>query len=126
MKLALKSASFSLVLIAGSGALAQSATIPKELLDLDRLRCMQGCEANASTEACTALCNCTVSEFQKRLNMDKYLTLSAQISRNELSVENRTLLDDVANYCVAELDKAGIDVGTGKASDGTENGGGTN
>ncbi|NVJ98644.1 MAG: hypothetical protein HWE25_10860 [Alphaproteobacteria bacterium] len=107
----LKGLSAALFVLAGSGAFAQSAAIPAELLEVDRLRCMQGCEANASAVACKALCDCTVSQFQKRLDMDKYLGLSAQLSRNELSEENRSILDQVANYCVAELDKAGIAVG---------------
>lgn len=117
MKHILRPASALLFFFAGGGAFAQSATIPSELLDLDRMRCMQGCEANASATACKALCDCTVGEFQKRLDMDKYLTLSAQLSRNELTDANRTLLDDVANYCVAVLDKAGIEVGTGTSGD---------
>ena len=97
----------------GGAVLAQQSAIPQDLLDLDFQRCMRSCEPAFGATTCKPLCDCTVDEFKKRLDFANYLDLSAQISRNEVSDQNRTFLDTVANYCVAELDKAGVQVGQG-------------
>lgn len=97
-----------------SGAFAaQSAQdiIPKELLDLDYQRCENDCVPGFGEATCKPLCECTVGEFQKRLDYAKYLDLSVQLSRGELKPESRTLLDNIANYCTAELDKKGVVIG---------------
>ena len=98
-------------LVTGTAVLAQSSDIPQDLLDLDNQRCMKDCEPGFGAETCKPLCDCTVTEFKKRLDFAHYLDLSAQLARNELSAENRELLDGVANYCASQLEKSGIQVG---------------
>ncbi|WP_262691179.1 hypothetical protein [Kordiimonas aestuarii] len=106
-------------LVAGSAAFAQQKDIPQDLLDLDYQRCMKDCEPGFGAATCKPLCECTVAEFNKRLDFSAYLDLSAQLSRNELSPNNRELLDGVANYCASQLEKSGVQVGgpTAGASD---------
>ncbi|WP_417451958.1 hypothetical protein [Kordiimonas sp.] len=98
-------------LMVGGAALAQESQIPQELLDLDYQRCMKDCEPGFGAATCKPLCECTVREFSKRLDFSAYLDLSAELSRNELSQGNREILDGVANYCTAELEKSGVVVG---------------
>ncbi|MFC4347593.1 hypothetical protein ACFO5Q_07015 [Kordiimonas lipolytica] len=116
MKRNLRLVSAALVFMAGGAVHAQSTEIPQELLDLDRQRCLSECVPGFGEETCKPLCECTVTEFKKRLDFSRYLELSAQLSRNELSPENRTFLDTVAQYCTAELDKSGVKVGSGDAA----------
>ncbi|MEX0299375.1 MAG: hypothetical protein AB3N28_09920 [Kordiimonas sp.] len=99
---------------ASGAAIAQSSqdVIPKELLDLDYQRCENDCVPGFGEATCKPLCECTVSEFQKRLDYARYLDLSVQLSRGELKPESRILLDDIAKHCTAELDKNGIAVGS--------------
>lgn len=85
--------------------------IPKELLDLDFQRCVNDCVPGFGEATCKPLCDCTVDEFQKRLNYAKYLELSVQLSRTEINPANRLLLDSIAEYCTAEIDLKGIKVG---------------
>jgi len=94
----------------GSAAFAQSAQIPQELLELDNQRCFQGCKPNASEAACKILCDCAVGEYKKRLDIDAYLKLTAQMSREEVTLENRQLLDNIAQMCVEKIREAGVDV----------------
>lgn len=100
-------------LCASGAAIGQSSQniIPKELLDLDYQRCENDCVPGFGEATCKPLCECTVGEFQKRLNYAKYLDLSVQLSRGEVKPESRTLLDTIAKYCTAELDKQGIPIG---------------
>lgn len=114
MKRAIKPLAVFIAMLGSGAALAQKTEIPAELLDLDRQRCMTDCVPGFGEETCKPLCDCTVAEFKKRLDFDKYLDLSAQLSRNELTAENRSFLDSVAKYCTAQLDKAGVPVGGGK------------
>jgi len=101
----------------GGAVVAQSSqdVIPKELLDLDYQRCTNDCVPGFGEATCKPLCECTVTEFQKRLNYAQYLDLSVQLSRAEIKPESRALLDNIANYCTAELDKKGIIVGAPEA-----------
>ena len=101
----------TLFMVASGTVLAQSAQIPQDLLDLDHQRCMKDCTPGFGEVTCKPLCSCTVTEFKKRLDFSKYLDLSAQLSKDELSPQNRALLDNIANFCAAELDKAGIPIG---------------
>tara|TARA_R110002096_G_scaffold253688_1_gene446620 strand:- start:543 stop:890 length:348 start_codon:yes stop_codon:yes gene_type:complete len=98
---------------ASGAAVAQSSQniIPKELLDLDYQRCENDCVPGFGEATCKPLCECTVSEFQKRLDYARYLDLSVQLSRGELKPESRELLDSIANHCTAELDRNGIPIG---------------
>lgn len=100
-------------LCASSAAIAQTSqnVIPKELLDLDFQRCENDCVPGFGEATCKPLCECTVGEFQKRLNYSKYLDLSVQLSRGELKPESRSLLDNIANFCTAQLDKMGVVIG---------------
>jgi len=118
LKRNLRLVSAAMVFFIGGAVHAQSTEIPQELLDLDRQRCLSECVPGFGEETCKPLCDCTVSEFKKRLDFSRYLELSAQLSRNELTPANRTFLDTVAQYCTAELDKSGIQVGTGGESTG--------
>lgn len=93
--------------------LAQSQPIPEDLLALDRQRCMNGCVPGFGEKTCKTLCDCTVSEFKKKLTFESYLDMSVQLSKNELTEGVRSFLDTVANYCTAELDRQGIEVGEG-------------
>jgi len=104
-------------LLTGS-VFAQSTEIPADLLDLDRQRCMRDCVPGFGETTCKPLCDCTVVEFQKRLDFSRYLDLSAQLSRGELAPENRKMLDEIANYCASELEKSGVEVGTGDSASG--------
>lgn len=99
-------------LIAGS-VLAQQSEIPADLLALDHQRCMNGCVPGFGEATCKPLCDCTVAEFKKQLTFEQYLDMSVQLSRNEVGPELRKFLDGIANYCTAELDRQGIEIGTG-------------
>ncbi|TNE65553.1 MAG: hypothetical protein EP335_05315 [Alphaproteobacteria bacterium] len=115
MNRSLKAFAIGLSCLVGSGVVlaqaSKSQPIPQELLDLDNQRCMKDCVPGFGEETCKPLCDCTVKEFQKRLDFSQYLDMSVQLSRNELKPETRSLLDSVATYCTAEIDKAGIEVG---------------
>ena len=104
-------AAFSLLFIA-TPVLAQSQPIPEDLLALDHQRCMNGCVPGFGEQACKVLCDCTVSEFKKKLTFESYLDMSVQLSKNDLTEGVRAFLDTVANYCTAELDRLGIEIGT--------------
>ena len=95
-------AATTLSFVAASFAAAQD--IPKDLLELDRQRCSNDClkELN-DTGVCEQLCDCTVNEFQKRLNFDIYLTLSAELAQSKLSDSNRKIIDDIAKTCSANI-----------------------
>ncbi len=105
-------AAASLVMMGGA-AFAQNQPIPQDMLDLDFQRCMKDCEPGFGAATCKPLCECTVDEFKKRLDFPAYLDLSAQLSRNELSEENRKMLDGIANMCASRLEKSGVKVGEG-------------
>ena len=105
------------VVLASGAAMAQSQQIPQDMLDLDYQRCMKDCEPGFGAETCKPLCECTVGEFKKRLDFAAYLDLSAQLSRNELSDENRKMLDGIANMCASKLEKSGVKVGDGTSGD---------
>ncbi|UTW57855.1 hypothetical protein KFE96_13610 [Kordiimonas sp. SCSIO 12603] len=113
MKRILKASIFVISLATSASVMAQSAKdskIPQELLELDRKRCETGCLEQVGEQVCKMLCECTISEFQKRLDFDKYLELSAQLSREEISPENRLLLDVIAKRCTAVVEKSGIQI----------------
>ncbi|MFC3053186.1 hypothetical protein [Kordiimonas pumila] len=90
---------------------AKADIIPKDLLELDKQRCLKDCVPGFGETTCKPLCDCTVAEFSKRLDFSQYLDLSVELSKNDLKPENRKLLDTIANYCTAEIEKAGIVVG---------------
>jgi len=92
-------------------------TIPQDLLDLDYQRCVNDCVPGFGETTCKPLCTCTVAEFSKRLDFQKYLDLSVELSRNEIKPENRKLLDTIAKYCTSELEKSGVTVGDGQSSE---------
>ncbi|WP_155860031.1 hypothetical protein [Kordiimonas gwangyangensis] len=112
MRLRKMVAAAGLVLMGGA-AFAQNQPIPQDMLDLDYQRCMKDCEPGFGAATCKPLCECTVGEFKKRLDFPSYLELSAQLSRNELTEENRNMLDGIANMCTAKLEKSGVKVGDG-------------
>ncbi len=104
---------FFTIVVGVTPTLAQSQDIPEDLLALDHQRCMNGCVPGFGEATCKPLCDCTVGEFKKKLTFESYLDMSVQLSRNTLTPELRTFLDTVANYCTAELDRQGIQVGDG-------------
>jgi hypothetical protein len=101
------------LMLASGAAIAQNQPIPQDMLDLDFQRCMTDCEPGFGAATCKPLCECTVGEFKKRLDFPAYLDLSAQLSRNALSDENRKMLDGIANMCTAQLEKSGVKIGDG-------------
>lgn len=109
----IKGTLMALGLCASGAVIAQSSQniIPQELLDLDYQRCENDCVPGFGEITCKPLCECTVGEFQKRLDYAKYLDLSVQLSRGEIKPESRALLDTIANFCTSELDRRGIPVG---------------
>lgn len=118
-----KASLFVISLATSMSVMAQSATdkkIPQELLELDRKRCETGCLEQVGEQVCKMLCDCTISEFQKRLDFDRYLALSAQLSRDEISPENRLLLDVIAKRCTAVVETSGIDIGKAPQNKGEE------
>jgi len=82
--------------------------IPDDLLEVDKRRIMKDCVPEFGEEVCSALSDCTIGEFRKRLKMDAYLNLTMQLSRREVDAANRTLLDDIAKFCTAHLEKSGV------------------
>ncbi len=66
---------FLLVLLFGFGGemtfAQEQSTIPQDLLEVDRQRCMQGCVPGFGEATCKPLCDCTVKEFGKRLDFER-------------------------------------------------------
>jgi hypothetical protein len=116
----LRIALFGLYTLGGGAALAQSSQIPQEMLDLDNQRCVSDCVPAYGETTCKPLCSCMIGEYKKRLDFDTYLTLSVQLAKNEISPENRVLLDGIAKVCTAQIDAAGIDVGSDMGKEPTE------
>lgn len=106
---------FLFVLLFGFGGeptfAQEQSTIPQDLLEVDRQRCMQGCVPGFGEATCKPLCDCTVKEFGKRLDFERYLDVAAELAKNEIGPETRKILDSIAQYCAAEIEKAGIEVG---------------
>jgi hypothetical protein len=100
-----------LTVLGGGAVFAQSSQIPQDLLDLDYQRCVSDCVPGFGEATCKPLCECTVGEFKKQLDFDAYLELSVQLSRGEISLKSRVLLDSIAKLCTAEIEKDGIQVG---------------
>lgn len=98
---------------AGNFAHAQQNPVPDDLLALDHQRCMNGCVPGFGEKTCKPLCDCTVSEFKKQLSFETYLDMSVQLTRNAVTPEMQEFLGKVANFCTAELDRKGIEVGEG-------------
>jgi len=111
VKKLIKFSLFLLYALGGGAAFAQSAQIPEDMLELDRQRCENDCVPAYGEITCKPLCSCTVGEFKKRLDFDAYLDLSVQLSRGDISPKNRKLLDDIALFCTAQLERDGIIVG---------------
>ncbi|WP_262696165.1 hypothetical protein [Kordiimonas aquimaris] len=97
-----------------SQAFQSGKAVPDDLLALDHQRCMNGCVPGFGEATCKPLCDCTVSEFKKQLDFEAYLDMSVQLSKNAVTPELRTLLDGVAKMCTAEIERKGIEVGTGE------------
>ncbi len=97
----------------GNFAQAQQSPVPDDLLALDHQRCMNGCVPGFGEKTCKPLCDCTVSEFKKQLSFETYLDMSVQLTRNAVTPEMQEFLGKVANFCTAELDRKGIEVGEG-------------
>ena len=102
-----------LLVATASYAIQSGRAIPEDLLTLDHQRCMNGCVPGFGEATCKPLCDCTVAEFQKKMDFEAYLDMSVQLSKNAVSPELRVLLDDVAKMCTAEIERKGIEVGTG-------------
>ncbi len=114
MKYALAVSASFILLALGSALQAQAPagkTIPQDLLQLDHQRCMQDCAPSFGEATCRPLCDCTIDQFSKRLDFSRYLDLSAQLAQADIKPGNRKLLDDIANYCTAELEKNGVAIG---------------
>ncbi len=94
-------------------AFAQQNPIPEDLLALDHQRCMNGCVPGFGEQTCKPLCDCTIGEFKKQLSFETYLDMSVQLTRNAVTPEMQEFLGKVANFCTAELDRKGIEVGEG-------------
>jgi len=105
--------SFISVLNAEHATLAQQNPIPEDLLTLDHQRCMNGCVPGFGEQTCRPLCDCTMGEFKKQLSFEAYLDMSVQLTRNTVTPEMQEFLGKVANFCTAELDRKGIEVGQG-------------
>ena len=103
------------VLNAERSAFAQQNPIPEDLLALDHQRCMNGCVPGFGEQTCKPLCDCTMGEFRKQLSFEAYLDMSVQLTRNAVTPEMQEFLGKVANFCTAELDRKGIEVGQGVA-----------
>ncbi len=101
------------LMLGTASVLAQSKTVPEDLLALDHQRCMNGCVPGFGEQTCKPLCDCTVNEFKTKLTFESYLDMSVQLSRNTVTPEMRAFLDKVANFCTAELDRQGIEIGQG-------------
>jgi uncharacterized membrane protein len=113
MKLLLKTPIYiSVVMLASIAAIAQDIQkIPSDLLSVDRQRCMRSCVPGFGEEACKPLCDCTVDEFQKRMDFERYLDLAAELAQNEIGPESRQLLDSIAMYCADKVEKSGVELG---------------
>ncbi len=114
--------SLSGVLYAEHSALAQQTPIPEDLLTLDHQRCMNGCVPGFGELTCKPLCDCTIGEFKKQLSFEAYLDMSVQLTRNAVTPEMQEYLGKVANFCTAELDRKGIEVGQGVEPPPTDSG----
>ncbi len=101
------------ILHAEPPAFAQQNPIPEDLLTLDHQRCMKGCVPGFGEQTCKPLCDCTIGEFKKQLSFEAYLDMSVQLTRSEVTPEMQEYLGKVANFCTAELDRKGIEVGQG-------------
>jgi len=102
---------FLLYVMGGGAAFAQSTQIPQDMLDLDYQRCVNDCVPAYGEVTCTPLCSCTVKEFKKRLDFDAYLELSVQLSGGDISAKSRLLLDEIAQYCAAKIERDGVEIG---------------
>lgn len=121
----MKRLAFVVMVLGLSGTvIAQGKPIPEDMLALDHQRCMQGCVPGYGETTCKPLCDCTVSEFKKTMNFEEYLDMSVQLSRNTISPKLREYLNRVANYCAAEVEKSGVEIGTGETSDDGQTGAG--
>lgn len=96
---------FFLILLFVSEVHAYAAEIPEDNLMIDYANCMTGCVEYEGQLGCEVLCGCTMQRFQDALTEEKYLVLKEEIANNEVSLENRTFLDETANMCVAEMDR---------------------
>ena len=101
----------SVVSLTGAAFAQESLKVPDVYLAVDHRDCMTGCVPGFGEETCKPLCDCTVSQFKEKLTFDQYKDMRIQISRNELTPEVRAFLDQTAQYCTAELDKMGVEVG---------------
>lgn len=101
----------SVVSLTGAAFAQESVRVPDVYLAVDHRDCMTGCVPGFGEETCKPLCDCTVSQFKEKLTFDQYKDMRIQISRNELTPEVRAFLDQTAQYCTAELDKMGVEVG---------------
>jgi hypothetical protein len=105
------------LLISISVSAQETAKIPADLLQVDHQRCMRSCVPGFGEMACKPLCDCTVKEFDKRIDFERYLDLAAELARNEIGPESRKLLDDIALYCADQVEKSGVEIGSGAAGD---------
>ena len=101
----------SVVSLTGAAFAQESLKVPDVYLAVDHRDCMTGCVPGFGEETCKPSCDCTVSQFKEKLTFDQYKDMRIQISRNELTPEVRAFLDQTAQYCTAELDKMGVEVG---------------
>ncbi|MCJ9427455.1 hypothetical protein [Kordiimonas marina] len=96
---------------------SDSSPIPEPLLKLEFQRCLKGCVPDFNEAACVALCDCSVQQFKKRLNYGEYVDMLRQLASGNVTPKNSKMLDSVAHYCSAAVDKAGIAVGPAEAKD---------
>ena len=80
--------------------------IPEGMLALDYLNCTQSCMEIDSQDICQFICGCTMKEFRTQLDYDHYISMSAQLSRNEIDQTNRAFLDQTGQICYAKLEEA--------------------
>lgn len=88
----------------------ENRPIPPELRELDYQQCYRPCREGFEHLVCERLCTCSMDQMQERFDLEAYLTMRAEMSKNEVSEATREKLDSIALYCTAELDAAGIEV----------------
>ncbi|UTW54411.1 hypothetical protein [Kordiimonas sp. SCSIO 12610] len=101
---------FWTVLTLSIGLSAQDTKIPEALIGVEHQKCMRSCVPSVGEVACKALCDCTMQEFQKRMDFERFLDLAAELARNEIGPESRQLLDSIALYCADQVEKSGVDL----------------
>ncbi|WND01842.1 hypothetical protein QGN29_09795 [Temperatibacter marinus] len=77
--------------------------IPQELYDLGMKECTTSCTPAFGKAVCFQLCQCSMNEFKKRLQLKEYLSLKAATLQGNISVDQRKVMDSIAKTCDAKL-----------------------